>query len=352
MVSDPTGLEGASDTPSGLYSLSSGNSVLTPTQIASQLSLSSQLGGALPEFSPDGTHVVFTFFKGGPGVDSKSGDGKSIAVVDFDQSTKTFSNLRTLYTPTCTGCLAVHPFFTPTNDSVVFEVITHANGTFSGTTADQGVDTSFSNCTNITGARAELWWVDLATQTPHRLDAANGVGYLPTGGQNHNDDTTLQYDPTVAPIVSGGYIWVAFTSRRLYGSIATLNPWCSQTNGVDFTPYSTNPMTKKLWVAGFDLSPTPNSDPSHPAFYLPGQELTAGNFRSFWVLDPCEQNGSSCQTGDQCCGGYCESSNDGGLVCGSMPQGCGGEGDSCTTSSDCCSSYQCVGGHCDVIPIK
>ncbi len=35
------------------------------------------------------------------------------------------------------------------------------------------------------------------------------------------DDTTLNYEPTVLPVVSGGYAWVVFTSRRLYGNQLT-----------------------------------------------------------------------------------------------------------------------------------
>ncbi len=340
------GLEGASTTASGIYTLPSGTSVVTPAQIASQLSLSTQLGGSLPSFSPDGKHIAFTFFQGGPGGDGKSGDGKSLAVVDFDQSTKTFSNLRTIYTPTCAGCTAVWSFFTPTNDALVFELNTKSNGLFAGTSAMQGSTTS--QCSGLSGAHGELWWVDLATKTAHRLDVLNGTGYLPTlPSSDHTDDTALQFEPSVAPIVSGGYMWIAFMSRRLYGSVATLNPWCSDTQSMTFT----QPMTKKLWVAAFDLNATPGTDPSHPAFYLPAQELLAGNFRSFWVLDPCEADGTTCETGDQCCGGYCESSTDGGLVCGSTPQGCGGEGDTCSGAT-CCSGLTCAGGHCDVIPIK
>jgi hypothetical protein len=345
------GLEGSTNTPSGLYSLPSGSIVVTPAQIQQQLGISGQLGGTLPEFSPDGKHVVFTYFQGGTGADNKS-----LAVVDFDQTTKAFSNLRVIYTPTCAGCTAVAPFFTPTSDAVVFELNTVSNGYIAGTTALKGVDTSWANCPNITGARSELWWVDLATKTAHRLDLANGVGYLPKGPVHHDADETLDYEPTVAPIVSGGYIWVAFTSRRLYGSVATLDPWCSSTNGVAFTPWATNPMTKKLWVAAFDLNAAPGTDASHPAFYFPGQELTAGNFRSFWVLDPCKSDGNSCETGDECCGGHCITGADGGaLVCGKS-NGCGGEGDTCVGASDCCSGLQCVGGpdngHCDVIPVK
>ena len=82
------------------------------------------------------------------------------------------------------------------------------------------------------------------------------------------------------------------------------------------------PTTKKLWAAAIDLNPAPGSHPSHPAFYVPGQEILAGNGRPFWVVDPClvdgvpcgitgpqcSQNGGKCQVSDDCCSGN-------GLVC-------------------------------------
>ena len=53
-----------------------------------------------------------------------------------------------------------------------------------------------------------------------------------------------------------------------------------------------NVTPKKLWVAAIDLNAPVGTDASHPAFYLPAQELLAGNARGFWVLDPYEPTGS------------------------------------------------------------
>jgi hypothetical protein len=330
-------LEGASTSPSALFAMPGGTSVVTSAQIQSQLGLTSQLGGSLPVFSPDGKHIAFNFYKGGPGVDNKSGDGKSIAVVDFDGVSK-FSNLRTVYTPptnsSCPTCAAVWMSFAPTNDALIFELETSNTGTFAST-----------------GGRGELWWVDLATKTPHRLDMANGAGYLPSGPNSHATDATLQYEPSVLPIASGGYVWVVFTSRRLYGSVATADPWTQAAST------NTSPTLKKLWVMAFDLNAPVNTDASHPAFYLPAQDLLTVNARAYWVLDPCKSTGTSCETGDECCGGHCGTPDDAGtgLVCG-KPTTCGGEGDTCVSGTDCCSGLQCVGGpdngHCDVIPVK
>jgi hypothetical protein len=330
-------LKGATSAPSAVYSLPSDKLAISSDQISTQLGLSSPLGGSIPEFSPDGKHVVFTFYKGGPASDATYGDARSLAVLDFDQKTSTFSNLRTIYTPKCTGCVAAMPFFTPTSDAIVFEVITNPVGDFAYTAVNPMVT---GPCSGWDGAQAELWWMDLATKTPRRLDTIDGLGYLPTGPDHHDDDGSLQYDPSVMPLVSGGYIWVAFMSRRLYGNVAVTNPWCS--GDIPNLASSKTPLTKKLWIAAFDLNAKPGSDPSHAAFYLPGQEILPGNFRAFWVRDPCKNDGSTCATGDECCGGHCAEG-----IC-QMPKGCSGEGDVCLGSGDCCAGHQCIAGHCDV----
>jgi hypothetical protein len=157
---------------------------------------------------------------------------------------------------------------------------------------------------------------------------------LPDGGAHTGlGDEKLNYEPTVNPVPSGGYAWVVFTSRRLYGNIATRGPYESDPRDFDLT---TNPTPKKLWVAAIDLSAPAGTDPSHPAFYLPAQEILAGNSRGYWVVDPCEADGSSCATGDECCGGYCRAGADGGLTCSDVKPTCAQVLDKCATTSDCC----------------
>jgi hypothetical protein len=164
---------------------------------------------------------------------------------------------------------------------------------------------------------------------------------------DHSDDVNLNYEPTVNPVASGGYAWVVFTSRRMYGSVATIPPFCSDPRVVDLIK---NITTKKLWVAAVDLTQAPGTDRSHPAFYLPAQEILAGNSRGFWVLDPCKADGQACTTGDQCCNGYCEPSGAmGALVCSNAPpmSACSGAGDKCQTAADCCDpAFACIGGFC------
>ena len=111
-----------------------------------------------------------------------------------------------------------------------------------------------------------------------------------------------------------------------------------------------NITTKKLWVAAIDLSAPPGADASHPAFYLPAQELLAGNARAFWVQDPCRADGKSCETGDQCCNGYCQPDGAGGaLICSNKPpmSMCSMVQEKCASRADCCDTTNvCINGFC------
>jgi hypothetical protein len=347
LISNSGPLSGASTTnPSALYSTTDGSSIASTGL--------NGVGALNPAFSPDGTHMAYNFY-GGPGADGgAAADQTSLAAMDFAVASKTFSNQRTLTTPT-TG-KAYWPSFLPTSDGVIYELETVSNGRdLAGTRGSDDIQNNASE----DGAHGELWWLDLKTMTPTRLDTLNGLvtstglPYLPTHATAVNPttaDVTLNYEPTVNPVPSGGYAWVVFTSRRLYGNVATINPYWSDPRNEDL---SSTPTPKKLWVAAIDLNPTPGTDPSHPAFYLPAQELLAGNARGFWVVDPCRVNGTSCVTGDECCGGFCRPSEDGGaLMCSATQPMCSQEYEKCTTTADCCNSggsdLQCIGGFCSI----
>jgi hypothetical protein len=105
----------------------------------------------------------------------------------------------------------------------------------------------------------------------------------------------------------------------------------------------------KLWVAAIDAHPAPGVDPSHPAFYLDGQELTADNLRAYWVLPPCKPLGGGCTLADECCTGFCRSYDGGPLQCAPPPAsgGCSNEFEKCQTAQDCCNPRdECIGGRC------
>ena len=297
-----------------------------------------------PMFSPDGKLVAFN-----------PGGSASLVVMSFANATGAFSNATTLIDDGADpNHVPAWPAFFPDSKSLVLH---HQ--------IDPGLEGGGNGnpCTRA-GALAQIDWVGVGSPNAvTHLDRLNGHGYLPklpapislkcmadgipVGGidADHSDDVEHNYEPTVNPVASGGYAWVVFTSRRMYGSVATIPPFCSDPRGVDLT---TNITPKKLWIAAIDLDQAPGTDASHPAFYLPAQELLAGNSRGFWVLDPCEADGTSCMTGDQCCGGYCEPSGaQGMLVCSSVPSACSGASNRCTTAADCCdASDACINGFC------
>jgi hypothetical protein len=67
------------------------------------------------------------------------------------------------------------------------------------------------------------------------------------------------------------------------------------------------------------------------------------------VVDPCRPDGALCETGDECCGGYCRPTPSGPLACGNIKTGCAKEFENCATSRDCCGAaqgYECINAVC------
>ena len=338
-LGDSSPAAGSTTLENKLFQVVSGAGPKTPTLVTTT-GWPAGFRAAFPAFSPDGKNLAFTMYAGATGADTKT-----LGFMSFDKTTNTFGALTVLHKP-ANNHTALYPAFLPTNDAVIFEIETRYNGRdYGGTRSD--ADVAPPDARADVGAHASLWWVDLKTKTAVPLDNLNGKGYVPTGPNGHDDDTTLNYEPTVNPVVSGGYAWVVFTSRRLYGNIATINPFYSDPRFHDLTQ---TPTPKKLWVAAIDVNAAPGTDPSHPAFYLPAQELLAGNSRGYWVVDPCKSDGNECETGDECCGGFCRPDQNNKLVCTAQVPQCAQEFEKCTTSADCCNSpaLQCINGRCAV----
>ena len=293
---DNPGMEGPK--ASAMYDPSSGNTIPFTGLPAHVM---------MPSFSPDGMKLVFN--------DTDNGGGHTLAVADFDPGKNAFSNVKTIFKDT--NAYPGWPFFTPDSQQVIFYVGDASNFASVHTPPMNDV------------AKGDLYIVDVGSGVAHALDAANGLmpngaSYLPYPGR----DEHLDFYPTVSPVAAGGYFWVFFTSRRNYGNIL-----------VDPTDA---PKSKKIWVSAINIGAKAGSDASHPAFYLPGQELESGNIRAFATLSPCKTNGSSCTSGIDCCGGACN-----GGTCGA-PMGCSNLDDKCTTTADCCQGkgLQCINGYC------
>jgi hypothetical protein len=283
-----------------------------------------------PAFSPDGTMLAYNASGDGMG-----GESPTLSVMSFDDKTFTFSNARAVADHTDrSGNLnasptAAWPAFTPDGKWVVY----HAGDSPQFET-DQG-------------SRGDLWFTSTTSDTHTRLDALDGYSssgsvYLPA------KDAYLSFAPTVLPEAVGGYFWVVFTSHRSYGNtLASKAPLPKD----PLLNQSDSDSLGKLWVAAVDINAKGGQDPSHPAFYLDGQELEADNLRGFWVLSPCQANGTSCTTGDECCGGFCQPGDGGGDVCTDTGGGCANLFENCKTASDCCSATDlCINGKCAMAP--
>ena len=257
-----------------------------------------------PSFSHDGSRLAFTDRSptqvGGywPGV---------LATLSFDLAALAFSSYDVLGVPP-PGRQYSWPTFTADGRFVIFQ-----DGV--------GEDLATWNTGNQ-GNTGRLFAVDLATKQLTALMQLNGDGYMPQGARDENKN----YEPSVSPVVSGGYSWVVFTSRRTYGNRLTGSP----------------DQTKRIWVAAVDADMPSGIDRSHPAFFLAGQELESGNHRAVLVPAACKPLAAACESGDQCCDGYC----DAGACAGPSGQ-CSDEFERCDAPGDCCdAAMACINRRC------
>jgi hypothetical protein len=342
------GYDNASDlfafAPAVLYDATTGQ-VIADTGIPT--------GAMMPMFSPDGHHLVFN--------DIAIDDARGLAVMDYDVHANKATNYRMLVGEPSTGPLRPGwPFFLPDDKAVVFVQTKTSSFTsdtiatsttacanldggcgvaaFSPTAADGGM--TDPNAELELGRPSDLYIADIASGNVtllakamgfDTLDAANsGVTYLPYGDK----DLHHNYFPTVSPVAAGGYFWVFFDSRRYFGSLG---------------------MQRALWGFAIDIQPDGNyaRDPSHPPFYMPGQEFgtSSDNHRAFAALDRCRPVGEPCTTGIDCCDGRCSNT-----TCAAPPpnmNSCAGRDERCAVASDCCdASDYCINGYCALVELQ
>jgi hypothetical protein len=263
----------------------------------------------MPAFAPDDKLLAY--------VDPTTGD---LRAYDWDATMKQATNDRLIVAAGSNAAISVinAPTVSPDHQWIVYQR-SSGNGSL--------------------GNNADLYIASVANPgTELLLGQLDGDNYPFAAGAR---DKQLNFEPTFAPVAAGGYFWVVFHSRRTFGNALTGPAFVAEGNGV-----------KQLWVAAIDQSPTPGQDPSHPAFWLPGQDLTTLNMRGFWALDPCKADGMGCMSGTECCGGYCDTSGDAGQpVCQSSVTGCSASGDHCNTAADCCDAKAvCINDVCSEPP--
>jgi hypothetical protein len=189
----------------------------------------------------------------------------------------------------------------------------------------------------------DLWVTSAAPgSTPIELSNANNPG-----GTLATQNLHLNYAPTVNPISAGGYFWVVFTSPRDYGNemVASGKPPRTDGGPPQDPTYSNR---KQLWVTAVDAN-IGTKDPSHPPFWLPGQNPGSANMFGYWALAPCKADAvdagaASCSAGFECCSGFCRDN-----TCVANPGDCSQIGEACSSSADCCngsSGVTCSDGVC------
>ncbi|MDB4988628.1 MAG: hypothetical protein JWN04_3806 [Myxococcaceae bacterium] len=330
----------------------------------------------MPQFSPKGDMVAFNHAK--IGADGRT-DRRELAVMKFDPATNTFGELKVVvtnqgpapsidYAPmailgvdapnagnncntntpsnvgairggTCSGpCYPAWPFFTPDGEGIVYSLVSEPDFM----SAFPGRDTP---------SKSELWYVDIDTQTKVRLDVANkGLG---------DDDSLSNYYPTMLPVQVGGYYWMFWTSTRPWGhrDFTSTTPGGGVIGSIFGNQSSSNATKKRIWVSAIkprqinEAGEAAISDTSAPGFYLEGQS-NSGNVRAFATLNPCQQQGSDCTSGLDCCTGYCnipDGADHGSCV---PEKSCSDVNEKCTNDSNCCPAADgqqqrlCIGDYC------
>ncbi len=286
---------------------------------------------SMPAFSPDG-RMLAAVQSPSSGDNVLPNNPKAIVYVDYTASSQTFgTTLNTVVSSTDPALTAnetalAYPSFTPDSQYVAFHAGTLATGCQNG-------------CDDTTPDDGQLYIAPASGSGAIRLAAIDD----PPSASDRNASVEPTFDPTPA----GGYSWVVFTSMRGWGNMG----WPVAT-GEDVTKNEN--FKRRLWVAAVD-STIGTVDPSHPAFYLAGQDDTP-NMRGFWANAACiatpaaGQSGGACTQGFQCCSGFCTNG-----TCASVNTlACKSVGATCSTASDCCnggSAVSCTGGTCTVTVI-
>ncbi|MBS1153141.1 MAG: tolB protein precursor, partial [Myxococcaceae bacterium] len=226
--------------------------------------------GTMPDWSPDGLHMVYARpasqpFFAMPGVASASISTMHFNGLGWDTPTTLvpFAGQNNYY-----------PAYSPDGQWVAFNRSPGNRESFSNAAPDADAGTL---------PDGELWAVAATGGTPVRLAAASNPGAISW--------------PKWAPVrhdYSGGKImWLTFSSARPYGLRLAAG---QQT---------------QLWMGAFDPSKIANGlDPTFPAFWLPFQNINTGNHIGQWSLQvprsTCVGTGpSTCSAGENCINGRC-----------------------------------------------
>jgi hypothetical protein len=293
--------------------------VVIPTSGLDDLVLTGSDGVMMPSFSPDGTKLALVEAGGDLSDNVLPTPSVRILYLDFDQSVPKVDALN-IHEVVAASALPAnnnqlgYPSFSPDGSYIAYH-----SGQFSTGCHDGCVDSSPDS--------GDLWVSATTGGAPIRMANIDDPPLLA--------DHSTQREPTFCPVSRGGYSWVVFTSMRDWGNAHT-GPVINS--------------KRRLWVAAVD-SKLGTVDPSHPAFYIEGQDDTP-NMRGFWALAQCiatptpPATGAACTSGFQCCSGFCVD----GQCVDKSKLSCAGVGEACAAAGDCCNktATNCVDNLCQV----
>lgn len=214
--------------------------------------------GTMPDWSPDGTTLVYSRPATPPPLASTGVSGGSLETRIF--SAGKFGAPTPLVQSQ--GENNYYPAFSPDSQWVLY------NRSASNTD-------SYSNTVD-----GELWVVSRMGGAPQRLGAVSEPG----------STSWPKWAPGEHTSAGNTVMYFTFSSSRAYGLRTTSGG------------------KAQLWMAAFDPSKVGNGDPTAPAFRLPFQDPTTGNHIAQWVAEivrrPCSDS-AECENGEKCREGVC-----------------------------------------------
>jgi hypothetical protein len=206
-------------------------------------------GAATPAFSPDGAWLAFN---------DTAEAGHTLVRMAFSAVQRQAEDYRVVIRDA--ERFPAWPTFRPGSEQVIFALGASSTFTADGTLLSELIGppgpSSDLHIAALDGSQSSLLFRAMGFASEE--DALAGRSYLSFGQQ----DLHQNYYPSVLPNRGGAHDWVFFDSIRSYG-----------TRGV----------VRGLWCAALDVGATSGDDPSHPPFYVPGQEEGAANLRPIAV---------------------------------------------------------------------
>lgn len=329
-----------------------------------------------PQFSPDGTQVVYVNADADTaGGLAPTGWRRGLSIVDFDPATRSVSQRRRLLNTWNASTLGVPfkwPFFESDSRSIIY-VESEPSEFCAQADSDNGIsvnsdirracfEASYGSMSPTTRGywKGRLYSLDSDNPAATRAELSKLNDADDDGGADDATDGDRAYQPTVLPFSSGGYRWVIFASPRAYG-----NQFNQKSSSGTPTHFSCS--ANMLWMSAITDKVADGTDRSHPAFLLPGQNIqkitTANHFvneRGYLVPSLCKNDGASCSSDDECCGalsspptqacrapsGWTSADGPPAKTCESLDGTCNNAGESCSTSADCCNGAACVDFAC------